>query len=207
GIYFWLIWAVAGGNVIWYGFAGLGFLMLMLFGGVNTMWKEKGWPKVFIISYLIIWLVASFYLRSNTFFSRTHTLLPHIGGLATTDQMATLQWPGILNVAEILNENPEDTIILTNLGRVVYFTDANHERIFVDQFYDLLNCFYNERDEELFVERLKASGFDFIALSPLTNPDEHFPDEYYDVQREIMEAIDNNFDFAFVNKFYLIYEI
>ena len=205
GLAFWFAWGFLGSGVIWYGFSGFVFLLFWLIASLDLFIKHSKFTRVFVGIFLVVWVVSGFYLRGNLFFNRTHKLMPYISGLATYEEFWEYTYPGYEFLTKMFNEDfPEATIFTTSPANFYYLIENNEERILFDQFYDDLNCLLYDRDENLFAERLKNSGFDFIVL-PVPEYDPAYPPDFYTLKERILEMVNDNIPFVYTNGEIYIY--
>lgn len=188
GLIYWFLWTIIGKGVIWYGFSGFIFLMLALLAAINILEKEKI-AKHFACGLLIIFIVLGLILRSNIFVSRTQYSMPYLSGLFDKEGFINYQYPSIRYFLEVLNENPESTILMNNAVNLRYMIEKNDERIVFDQYYEFLDCAFNEKVDDIFKERLQKIGFSFLVL------EKHEEDFYTQYIQERENAV-----FNFANK-------
>lgn len=205
GAGFWFLWVIVGGNVIWYGFAGITFLALWLAGAIESFWNPYKLPRLFVLIFCVLWLLIGFYFRTNFFFGKMPLYMPYLGGALNLQEYIELNYPGMDYALSILDADLNNKIYLTDVGPLYYFIENNDGRIFVDHFSETLNCLFKEKDPELLALRLKEAGFSHVVISvPKTAPG--FPDSFYEGSLAILNAMQSNMTSVFNNGYFMIFE-
>lgn len=205
GAGFWFLWILVGGNVIWYGFAGVTFLAIWLTGVIEAFWDSYKWTRVFALVFCVMWILVNFYFRSNFFFGRMPSYMPYLGGAIGIQEYVEFNYPGIGHALSILNANADQKIYLTDVAPLYFFISDNDNRVFVDHFSETLNCLYKEKDAELLDSRLKEAGFTYIVVSPpKTAPG--FPESFYKTHSEILTAIQSKMTLVHNNGSFMVFE-
>lgn len=163
---FFVLWILLAKNVIWYGISGFAFLILIL---VLCYQKLEGNLKKFTNILLIISISAGVFLRGNLFFSRTPFFMPYLSGLASEEDFISYQYPNLLIFTEILNQDLNSKIFLANDAVLNFFIKNNNSRVYNDQYFDSLACLFVEKDDDIFLKRLKSSQFDYLVYSSVTD--------------------------------------
>ena len=203
GIYFWLLWGINGNGVLWYGITGFILLIFLLLAAFDN-YEKSSKTRLFLYCFIGLWLISSFYIRGNLYLSRSHTFMPYLTGQATYEEFIAYSYPSIPLLTEEFNEKDLSSTFYTNgATRFMYFLENNDQRIYYDQHSDLLYCLYQEQDQNLFVERLKKSGFDYLLLSEPVHH-EGFPIELFEFEQEILTIVQDNFPSSgYFNEIYM----
>ena len=188
---FWLIWAVAGHGVVWYGMAGFSFMILFLAYSINTLFAGAKYLKFSTIMLIAIFFFSAVFYRVNIYTSRTHVLMPYFANQSQGNYYYDYINPGYMEMASVLNADPEAKIYLTNDLFFKYFINNNQERVFTDHFLDTFACLYDEKKPQETLDWFKASGIKYFVISkPIDDP--NYPKELYQIQLKLAHfALDN----------------
>ena len=193
GIFYWIIWFYISNQVLWYGITGFVFLLMWLAIAIKYLLAKEKIIRTLTWTLIIIFLLMSFWNRSNWFLSRTKLTAPYLAGLINDSEFANNRFPEHEYLANILNSNPEDTIYITNNASLLFFIDQNNTRVYSDRYIDFFNCLYTawDGDSEKIMAAFQESGFDYMVLStPVNDPD--LPTELFYASEEILEFANTN---------------
>ena len=95
--------------------------------------------------------------------------MPYLSGLASEEDFISYQYPNLLIFTEILNQDLNSKIFLANDAVLNFFIKNNNSRVYNDQYFDSLACLFVEKDDDIFLKRLKSSQFDYLVYSSVTD--------------------------------------
>ena len=191
-ILFWLMWLFSASGVIWYGYSGLIFLLL-LFVEVNIQIRKR-FSKwfVFLTNFLIIaWLIIAACTRLG-FLANLNLGIEQVGlsyarGNISAEEYVALKFNPYLQVINNINEeikvnpdNPPKTYMIGSFYK--YAFEANDKSVLFDHMFDNFMFFNQDKNQQKSLERLKNSGFKYILfdrnMGALKTPDGSVSNKY-----------------------------
>jgi hypothetical protein len=207
GILFWAIWSILGEGAIWYGFSGWIFLLLPLASGIKAMRDHSEITKYIMASILVIFLLSGFFLRTSNIITRSGVFTTSAIGLATESQVLESVFPEIPRMAEIVNEDPDSTIYVSENVYFKYLVENNYERVHMDHFIDAYSCIYSQTgSSEEFINYLKASGIDYMMIRH-GSPDPNFPALLMALSETLLFYSSENLEILAGNDTYFLFKI
>lgn len=195
GIFFWILWGISAKGVIWYGFSGLVFIIILFTRSFISLSESNKLSKFSASIAVLIFLSISFFFRSNMFISRTHSFVPYYAGVGTYTNYVDNLYPEYRNIAGILNSDITAKIYLTDNVFIQYFIDENNLRVMRDGYLDVFACLDSNGTA---VEGLK-NNFDYLVIStPVNDPD--FGEGLFDRASRLLKISEENFTLVGVSK-------
>jgi len=195
-INYWLLWLATSDGIIWYGLPGFLAISILMVGLIENYKREEvSLQKLTVTTLILILLIPALSLRLHNF-GRGNLLL-YISNVMTADEATTGIFPYGLQVHDLFEADQDgryDEIwkIGTSLN---YFIEDNFWRTYNDQYMDVINCLYQERNPDLLTKRLKALGFGYIIFDYNTyalsaDPDGTLNEKYQAVLEYILNYTD-----------------
>ncbi len=175
---FWILWGALAQGVIWYGYAGFLFLLLLLLEVYEALHHHRlRIPRFLVSGAILVWLVCALFLRTanlqNFAIYIDPTGLAYARGILNEQGYLERKIPSYLVVTQTINAdiraNPEQPPKVYRIGTFMkYFIDQNNTLVLDDNQLDFFGQLYQEEDKEKFFQRLKNSGFKYIILDTNT---------------------------------------
>lgn len=171
---FWLMWMFSASGVIWYGYSGIIFLLL-LFVEVNIQIR-KYFSKwfIFIVNFLIVfWIITAMFIRMG-FLLDIGLGLEQAGFLYARGQMTQQEYKELkfnpyLDIVDKINQdieasptNPPKTYMIGSFYK--YFFEENNKSVLYDHIFDIFMFSNQDKNEQKTLQRLKNSGIQYILL-------------------------------------------
>ncbi len=195
GIFFWIFWAISAKGIIWYGFTGFAFLILLFTKSFAALCESNKVSKYSATIAVLGFFIISFFFRSNMYISRTHSFVPYYAGLATYENYVDNLYPEHRKMADILNSDPIAKIYLTDNAFLFYFINENNLRVYRDHYLDTFDCLDSSGKA---VDELKKN-FDYIVISAPVN-DLDFGQGLHGRTVKLFDLANQNFTFITGNK-------
>ncbi|MBN1664776.1 MAG: hypothetical protein JW943_14345 [Deltaproteobacteria bacterium] len=175
---YWFLWAVMAKGIIWYGYAGFMFLLLMLLELLHFAQKTGAAVLKFSLrAGLIFWFLCVCFLRAA--YLPDHSVLIHPAGLAyargAINEMGYLEkrLKPYLPIMAMINkdildhkDNPPKVYRIGTFTK--YFIAMNHKTVFDDNQLNMFAILHQERDDGKTIARLKNSGFKYLIIDTRT---------------------------------------
>jgi hypothetical protein len=189
---FWLMWLFSASGVIWYGYSGLIFLLL-LFVEVNIQIRKyfSKWFIYFVNLLIFIWLIIATCTRLG-FLANLNLGIEQVGlsyarGNISADEYVDLKFNPYLQIINQINqeieanpENPPKTYMIGSFYK--YAFEKNDKSILFDHMFDIFNFFNQDKDQQKSLQRLKNSDFKYILfdrnMGALKTPDGSVSSKY-----------------------------
>lgn len=174
GTIFWLGWLFSSPGIVWYGFAGFIFLLLVLIEVYHYIRSNFSWPIVLfshiaVISWLIIALFLRFSYLPQQNIMTSPDILKYARGEITGDDVEKALFGRYLSVINEINKdiysNPLNPPKVYRVGTFYkYFIAKNDETVCDDQLLDKFAYAYQDKDDKKLLERFKNMGFEYIIF-------------------------------------------
>ena len=167
---YWFLWLITSNGIIWYGLPG--FLAISILAAQlieNYKTEEHTLQKYLIPALIIILIIPALSFRLYNF--GKGSLLLYTANVMTADEATTGIFPYGLQVHDLFEADQDGQYdLIWKIGTSLnYFIEDNFWRTYNDQYMDVMNCLYTERDPDLLTKRLKALGFGYIIFDYYSN--------------------------------------
>lgn len=207
---YWGLWLVLARGIIWYGFGGFIFLLLIL-GEILLTIKEKKFKALNILTTtaLALWFICILFLRS-TYLPSGGIYVDNMGiayahGMINEAEYMKIKTPVYIQIYEKLNAeikgNPENPPKIYRVGTFIkYFIAKNDSTVLDDHQLDAFISIYLDRNPQKTAERMKNSGFKYIIIDTNTASIDKTPEQTLAKKYTLfMDFIKNNPDLIKIN--------
>lgn len=171
---FWLMWMFSASGVLWYGYSGMIFLLL-LFVEVNIQIRKyfSKWFAFLINALTIAWFAIAICVRVG--------FLPSIGlgieqlgfmyarGETTKEEYRAMKFDPYLTIIDKINEdiktnpdNPPKTYMIGSFYR--YLFEENNKSVLFDHIFDIFMFLNQDKNQQKTLQRMKNSGIKYILF-------------------------------------------
>ena len=204
---FWLMWLFSASGVIWYGYSGLIFILL-LFVESNIQIRRyfSRWFIFMVNALIIIWLMIATCTRLG-FLANINLGIEQVGlsyarGNTTAEEYVGLKFNPYLQIVDDINKeielNPSNPPKIYMIGSFYkYAFERNDKTVLYDQLFDIFMFSNQDKDQQKTIQRIKNSGFDYILFDKnsgaLKTPDGSVAKKYNDFA-DFMNQNHENFE-------------
>ena len=177
GIY-WILWSVFAEGVIWYGYGGFIFLLLLIMEIIhflhNESWKILGY---LVRAGIILWLLCALILRVANLPSYAIFIDPvglsYARGVIDEQGYLKQKIPTYLAILNIINSDidahPRTPPKIYRVGTFIkYFIHQNNRLVLDDNQLDVFMYIFQDHDDQKTIARLKNAGFKYIIIDTNT---------------------------------------
>jgi len=202
---FWLLWMFTASGVVWYGYSGLIFLLL-LFVEVNIQIRQyfSKWFIFYTNALIVIWLIFAICMRLG-FLVNIGLGIEQVGfmyarGQTTKEEYRFLKFDPYLSIIDNINieikanpDNPPKTYMIGSFYR--YFFEENDKSVIFDHIFDIFMFLNQDQNQQKSLQRMKNSGVKYILFDRSMGGLDQTPDrsiiKKYDA---FVEFINGNLD-------------
>jgi hypothetical protein len=176
GSLYWLLWALFAKGVIWYGYGGFIFLLILIIEVLYQL-KDLNWTFLRYItnSAIVFWLVCAICLRtvSSSALSIDPVGLAYAAGTIDENEYIKQNVPAYLNISRLINddidknkENPPKTY---RVGTYIkYFIHQNNILVLDDNQLDIFMFLTQDHDDQKTIARFKNAGIKYLIIDTNT---------------------------------------
>ncbi len=176
GSMYWILWAIIAKGVIWYGYGGFIFLLILIVAVIHRL-KNPYWTFLRYATNiaLIVWFVCAISLRtvSSPAFSISPVGLAYARGVMDENGYMKKLIPVYLNISKIINSdidaNKENPPKIYRVGTFIkYFIHQNDRLVLDDNQLDIFMYLTRDRDDKKTIARFKNAGFKYLIIDTNT---------------------------------------
>jgi hypothetical protein len=173
---YWILWAIFAKGVIWYGFGGFLFLLILFVEVIHRL-QNPWWTFLRYITNIsiIIWLICALCLRtvSSPAFFLDPIGVAYAAGAIDEKGYLKNNVPAYLNISDIINRdielNKENPPKVYRAGTYIkYFIHHNNTVVLDDNQLDIFIFLTQDHDDNKTIARLKNAGFKYLIIDTNT---------------------------------------
>lgn len=203
GAAYWMLWWCFAKGVIWYGFGGFLFFLLIIFELMHAIEEKNGTIfKMVTFGAVALWLVCALALRTANLSAHGIGVDPaglaYAGGLLDKEEYMKRRIPAYLTIMNIVNRDIE-----SNLGNppkiyrvgtfIKYFILRNDTLVLDDNQLNGFMSVFRDRDDQKTIARFKNAGFTYMVIDANTATIDQTPGKTLRAKyREFTEFIKRN---------------
>jgi hypothetical protein len=200
GIIFWLMWVFFAQGIIWYGFIGFSFLLIVLVEILDSIIKRKRWALSAIVGFIIVvWFVSTLILDLSYSPGLAQSVSPIAlsyarGSIDETEYIS--KYIGGYSVIRKINDeidgskNPPKIYVIGKYES--YFIRDNDKLVLEDQLQTFAMISYDHNDQAT-IRRMKDAGFKYIIVSASQGfTSGEFADQFNQHLSDLFKLFQNN---------------
>ncbi len=172
GSIYWMLWVILAEGVIWYGYGGFIFLLILIVEVIHRL-KNPNWTFLRYVTNIaiIFWLICAICLRtvSSPAFSIDPVGLAYAGGTIDANGYMKHYMPIYLKISNIINSdidtNKENPPKIYRVGTFIkYYIHQNDTLVLDDNQLDIFMSLTQDHDDKKAITRLKNAGFKYLII-------------------------------------------
>lgn len=202
GFLYWVLWGAFAQGVIWYGFSGFAFLLLLIVEVWNFLKKYS--PQLTFLTnvFCILWFINILFLRTASLPQHAIIIDPlgvtYARGILNENLYFTQKIPTYLQITAIINkditEHPTDPPYIYRVGTFIkYFIEKNNLTVLDDHQLDTFTFIHQDKDDLKTIERFQRSGFKYMIIDTNTATIDKTPEQSLSAKyNELLRFIKGN---------------
>lgn len=201
---FWILWIFSASGIIWYGYSGFIFLLILLIEGLFLVSRTR-YLKYISYILILIWLTSVLFLKSTVLPSYNIVVDPEnfrfargeIDEKTLIDEMFNPYIKVMRAISEDIDQNPQNPPKVYRVGTFYkYFISKNDKTVLDDQMLDKFTFAYQDRDDQKMLERLQNNNIKYLIVDKnMVNvdvtPEKSFVKKYNDFMSFLMRNSNN----------------
>jgi hypothetical protein len=172
GSIYWMLWVIFAGGVIWYGYGGFIFLLILIVEVIHRL-NNPDWTFLRYVTNIaiIFWLICAICLRTvaSPAFSIDPIGLAYAGGTIDENGYMKRYIPIYLNISNIINNdidtNRTNPPKIYRVGTFIkYFIHQNDMLVLDDNQLDIFMSLTRDHDDKKAIARFKNAGFKYLII-------------------------------------------
>ena len=160
-----VLWVLIVPAIAWFAMSIFALWVVALASSLEGFKKSR--ISHILIQIMIILMVVT-YVNTRIQFASDRFIIPtgYATGLLDRDLVIKNKFHDYPPLLNIINENPNDKILLLNKEFLFFFIENNFERTYRDRFFFTIDCLYSEDDDEKLLNYLRKMEVKYI-ISPI----------------------------------------
>jgi len=178
GIIYWILWGIGAQGVIWYGYGGFIFLLLLIIEIIHFFQKASGNIVRYVIHVsMVLWLCCSLILRVANLPSYAIFIDPvglsYARGMIDEQGYLQQKIPTYLTILNTINSDIDVHLNtppkIYRIGTFIkYFIHQNNRLVLDDNQLDIFMYISQDHDDQKTIARLKNAGFKYMIIDTNT---------------------------------------
>jgi len=203
GAAYWTLWWCFAKGVIWYGFGGFLFLLLIICELIHAMKEKNGTVfKTVTFGAVALWFLCALVLRTANL--PAHGIgvdpagLAYAGGVIDKEEYMKRRIPAYLTIMNIVNRDIESNLEnppkIYRVGTFIkYFIIRNDTLVLDDNQLNVFMSVFRDRDDQNTIDRFRNAGFKYMVIDANTAMIDQTPGQTLRAKyREFAEFIKRN---------------
>jgi hypothetical protein len=178
GAIYWILWGIYAQGVIWYGYGGFIFLLLLIIEIIHFFQQASGNIIRYVIHIsIVLWFCCSLILRMANLPSYAIFIDPvglsYARGMIDEQGYLQQKIPTYLSILSIINRDidthPDTPPKIYRIGTFIkYFIHQNNRLVLDDNQLDIFMYISQDHDDQKTIARLKNAGFKYMIIDTNT---------------------------------------